>query len=492
MMQGHSVSFRYGSVVALAFTGVLSAHAQPRTTSIPSCLDYVEGMKQKIEANYAGFRLEIVGERRAEYEGFVESLREHARSIATDQCYETLHGFTTWFNDPHLFVFQSSRIDSAEGQGRRDRITRRQLSEVTVRGELQRRMGRLDPIEGIWTDGRLRVAVVPAGMDRFEAIVLTADSASWSPGDVRGTFVRENEGYRVTLVGRNYAERVLEGSIHKRVLLRISPEMWAREYPVVPEDAGLVDISDPRRPTLLEREGTVIVSIPSHSPAYKQVLDSMIARNADVFRDSPRLIVDLRGNEGGSSLMSDGLLPYILSDHELPERFPERGGAVMLSSPDQMAYARRAFGPDTTRFVRTLLERLEAEPGGFAPLMEPGQERPVTRPDSLIHGPSYVGVMIDEGTVSASEVLVLKALRSTRAVVFGLPTAGALDYQSTYIVPLVPGVGRWFLGYPTITRDTLLPLDGMRGNGIAPQVRLDWNLIPDPINHVDRALRGHP
>lgn len=157
-----------------------------------------------------------------------------------------------------------------------------------------------------------------------------------------------------------------------------------------------------------------------------------------------------------------------------------------------MAYARRAFGPDTTRFVRTLLERLEAEPGGFAPLMEPGQERPVTRPDSLIHGPSYVGVMIDEGTVSASEVLVLKALRSTRAVVFGLATAGALDYQSTYIVPLVPGDGRWFLGYPTITRDTLLPLDGMRGNGIAPQVRLDWNLIPDPINHVDRALRGHP
>ena len=39
----------------------------------------------------------------------------------------------------------------------------------------------------------------------------------------------------------------------------------------------------------------------------------------------------------------------------------------MLSSDDQIAYARRAFGSDTTAFVRGLVERLRAGPGELVP-----------------------------------------------------------------------------------------------------------------------------
>lgn len=475
---------------AFGITGAAVASAQEPPTFVPSCLEYFDGLKRKIEENYAGLRLEIVGDRRAEYSRLAGRLREEAANQTTDRCYETLDAFTQWFDDPHLFVYQSNRVDSIEAASRRRAVTHRRVAEPDVREGLRRRAVELDPIEGIWTDGRLRVAVVSASPDRFEVVVLTPDTTSWSAGDVRATFVRDNGGYAATMLGRNHSVRTLRGRVHKRTLLRISPEMWAREYPVRPEDVGLVDLDDPRRPTLLVREGTVIVSVPSHVPSYKSRLDSLIAEHADVLRRSPRLIVDLRGNEGGSSFMSDGLLPYLMSEDELPPRYPERGGAVMLSSPDQIAYAQRAFGPDTSRFVRTLLERLHADPGRFVPLMEPGQERPDPRPDSLIYGPERVGVMIDGGTVSAAEVLVLKALRSRRAVVFGEPTAGALDYQSTNVVSIVPGRGRWYLGYPTITRDTLLPDNGMRGRGIAPQVHLDWDQIADPINHVDRQLRG--
>jgi len=65
-------------------------------------------------------------------------------------------------------------------------------------------------------------------------------------------------------------------------------------------------------------------------------------------------------------------------------------------------------------------------------------------------GPRVVGVLIDRGTVSASEVFVLYALRSPRATVFGERTAGAMDYQSTAIVPLSPRERRWFLGIGTV------------------------------------------
>ena len=100
-----------------------------------------------------------------------------------------------------------------------------------------------------------------------------------------------------------------------------------------------------------------------------------------------------------------------------------------------------------------------------------------------------MAVLVDGGTVSAAEVLVLRALRSERAVVIGEPTAGALDYQSTQAVGLGTGDRRWALGYPTIAAHVDLPTRGMRGKGIAPMVRLRWADVADAYAEVERRLR---
>ena len=102
----------------------------------------------------------------------------------------------------------------------------------------------------------------------------------------------------------------------------------------------------------------------------------------------------------------------------------------------------------------------------------------------------HVGTLVADSYVhfGAAEVLVLKALRSTRATVFGEPTAGALDYQSVQLVSLRTGDSRWALGYPTITAHADLPSRGMRGKGIAPDVRLDWRSLPDGIAEVERQM----
>jgi len=130
--------------------------------------------------------------------------------------------------------------------------------------------------------------------------------------------------------------------------------------------------------------------------------------------------------------------------------------------------------------------RMEARPGQLVPL----EEAPIAAPprDEHIEGNWRVVVLIDRGTVSAAEVLVLRALRSTRAVVVGLPTAGALDYQSVNIVSLGTGDRRWALGYPTITAHADLPRRGMRGRGIQPQVRIDWREAVDALLEIERRF----
>jgi C-terminal processing protease CtpA/Prc len=162
----------------------------------------------------------------------------------------------------------------------------------------------------------------------------------------------------------------------------------------------------------------------------------------------------------------------------------------MLSSDDQITYARRAFGSDTSAFVRQLVDRLRAHPGELVPVNDPADTVAKKDPRDWVvsTGPRRVGVLIDRGTVSASEVFVLYALRSPRATVFGEPTAGALDYQSTSIVSVSPNEKRWYLGYGTITRVPGLPTGGMRGTGIPPQVKLDLSRLADPVEAVNRAL----
>ena len=466
-------------------------HAQTSrtdSTGAPACAEDLAGARAKLEADYAGFRLEIVGARRAAFDKMYAALQRRAQATTGD-CFGVLNDLTEWFDDPHLFIYQTTRLDSAESARRARAVRMLPLTEDQARADLSA-APRLDPIEGIWDDGRLRVAVVPdsgAHRERFVAVVLRADTSIWAPGAVRGTFTRLPDGsYDGELSGANYVRWHRHAHLHKDVLLRLDPGMWGKAFPVPPADSGLVATGDPHRPTLIVRQGAVVVSIPSHDPSLKPVLDSLIAANAERLQSSDLLIVDLRGNEGGASFMSSSLDPYITSREPRPAPAAHRR-AVVLSSPDQIAYAKVLIGTDTSARTRALMADLESHVGQFVPFTL-WSETPDSAP-TIIEPPRRVGVLIDRGTVSASEVLVEEALRSTRATVFGLPTAGALDYEQVNIVPIVPTEHRWFLGYPTITRDIHLPTGGMRGRGLQPDVRVSWDTVPDPIGYVIAALR---
>lgn len=458
----------------------------------PECRVLLDGLRAKIEANYAGFRLGVTGQRRVEHDRALADLQTLASLVDRPGCLGLLRSYVQWFEDPHLFLFESTRVDSAETSRRLGELTLQPVEEAAVLKGLAVRGGG-DPIEGVWSDDGMRLAVVPdpaTGEGAFFAIVTRSAVATLPVGTVRARIQRQEDGgYRFRLLAPSLAVTHPVGRIYRGTVLRLSPGMWGKVAPVAPADAELRDSVDVHRPTLVVRGEAVIVTIPSHQYQYKAVLDSLIRANAGVLRSTEYLLVDLRGNEGGGSAMSNGLLPYVLGDSLDPVEH-DFGDAVMLASPDQISYAKRAFGPDTSAFVRRIVAEMEAHPGELVLLSDPNEERPVDRPPTPIRGPRRVAVMIDGGTVSASEVMVLKALRTDRAVVIGEPTAGALDYQSTSIVRIHPDESQWLLGYPTITAHTQLPQGGMRGKGIQPEVPMRWAEVGDPYAAVMEVLRG--
>jgi len=479
--------------IALLFVVVLGALSVNAASSagqdaVPSCSALLAGFKSKIEEDYAGFRLEVKGEQRKAYDALADSLAREAATTSGDACFFVLNRFVTWFRNPHLFVFQYTQLDTAETTRRARAVRHVTLTERQARSYFTRQGDRLDPIEGIWYDGDgLQLAVVPdsASPGRFMAVVLTPDTTLWRAGDVRATVERRGEDrYLVNLSARNFALQHLDATIYKEVMLQLGPGMWGRSFPG-PDTRGLVDPVDAHRPTIVRDDNTMIVSVPSHDPRLAPVLDSLVLTNDAALRSADRLIVDLRGNEGGSSWTTHSLLPFVQSRLERESRY---GGdtTVMLSTPDQIAYVHRGgFGPDTTPFVKGLIQRLESSPGEFVRFsVDEGSEAA----DTTFPGPSRVALITDGGTVSAGEVLVLDALRSSRARVFGQPTAGALDYPSVNIVRVHPDERRWFLGYPTLAASIHLPANGMRGKGIEPDVRIPVGGLWSTIKEVERRL----
>lgn len=454
------------------------------------CPALVTALHQRVAANYAGHRLEVRGARERELRRLVATLQQAATGAEGEACRALLQRLVDWYDDPHLFLFQSTRLDTAETTRRRASLPRHPVREAAVLAGLARRP-EADPIEGIWYDGGRRMAVIPAGVpDRFLAVITASDTVTLPVGTIVARITRTApDDYRVARLANSLVETVARGTLHREgTLLRLSPGMWGKAAPVPTAVAGFLDPRDVHRPTLRARDGLVIIAMPSHDPRQRPVLDSLVRANGELLRGAEALLVDLRGNEGGGSRTTDALMPYLVDSAPRP---PEHvfADALMLSSPDQIAYARRAFGPDTVAAVRRLVAALTARPGELVPLLDPAAPRPPQEEVVPIYGPRHVAVLIDRGTVSAAEVTVREAQRSRRAVVLGEPTAGALDYQNTSIVPILDGERRWYLGYPTITAHADLPTGGIRGRGIPPDVVVDWRTVRDPYATAWRILQ---
>src|SRR5688572_25478748 len=89
------------------------------TSAPPTCRQLLDGMQAKLEANYAGFLLEVRAKpRQVEHDRMLAAVRRRAATTTRDACFAVLSDYIAWFSDPHLFVYQSPRLDTAETRRR--------------------------------------------------------------------------------------------------------------------------------------------------------------------------------------------------------------------------------------------------------------------------------------------------------------------------------------------------------------------------------------
>ncbi len=279
-------------------------------------------------------------------------------------------------------------------------------------------------------------------------------------------------------------ERGSAGGAHLRrdgLLLHMPPTLWGKAYPVAPSLAGRIDPSDPRRPTArMLGDSTLAIAIPSQSPEYAAALTTLVLQHRLLLLGIPNLVIDLRGNEGGSSWVTDVLMPYIVGPGRRPARYLADSRPAVLSSPDNIRYFEaQSWAP------AGLVDSLRAHPGGLVPFSysDDGDDAAPT----ATANPRRVGIVVDGGTVSAAEAFLLRAMRYPKVTTFGAPTGGSIDYQTVTIVRF--GCQEWgfYLGYPVIAGSLELPAGSANHTGIVPDVPYRG---ADPVALAARYLEG--
>jgi C-terminal processing protease CtpA/Prc len=226
-------------------------------------------------------------------------------------------------------------------------------------------------------------------------------------------------------------------------------------------------------------EETVLIRIPSFLPRYYEAINELIQEHHEVLTNTPNLVLDLRGNGGGSDECFSALLPYVC-----PESI-NVVGADVRATQGNIEYLRELtkiheFPEDALSQINDLTELMAKSLGGFVEMV-PTQTMPL---GEVFAKPQKVAICIDEKCASSTEQFVIFALESPKVTLFGENTAGCIDFSN--VVPAQTPSKNWTLFYP-ISRSKRIPLHQIDGLGIEPHVRLDTEskvVINDVVKHL--------
>jgi hypothetical protein len=463
---------------------VLIWGAAPMAEANDDCTALFAGVQSEIETNYIGFAQTIAADptRLAVYRDRVEQHRAETQDAAPDACTAIVQVFLADLEDPHLFLLADPRVTDEEALAARALAGR---WRVPVRVSMRRDRETLD---GVWVNPDFDVALVREGRRplRYVAIVTASRSPDWRRGDVAARFERAGADWSAVLYRSQDRAALHSIALLERdgELLHMAPITWARR----PDEAGdgAYDPEHPRAPRYINlNRRAALVTAPSFAPEHRAPLDALLRAHGPEIAGRDLLVIDLRGNEGGSASVGQALAPFYYS----PEREAALGPRIYpmaLSSPRWIGYyssIRDGLPAGEERQIYDdFLRRMEAAPGALVPFFEDAaiaqQLYQVAAPRVVHESPRHVAIIVDRHSVSAAEAFVLEAARSSRVTIFGEPTGGSIDYQNVAMWPV--GEGRWrhLLGMPSSAASDEIATRGLNASGVPVDVSLaegeDW------------------
>ncbi len=452
------------------------------------CASELTFARLKIEKNYAGFRDKVDQSNITSYQDHSLTFEEAAKSI-TDPfaCATLIRNWLAYFKDGHIQL-NYDRVDlgdSSEAYIRSYYSAAQSIAKWNEKKILKYlSKSDLHPVEGIWENasGSYRTAIIRNPLNResgqFVGLVLSADSVYWMPGQVKVELAEKDNGLSADYYYRDHHPEQVEANLYGDEVLEFSGiSQWKKKYPK-PSKPSIVKVdpdyfrknNQPVSPSFRQVDATTtLLTLPSFGGQYAIKIDSLIAVHLTDITAAENLIIDLRGNEGGSDFCYAPIIPILYTNPIFTD------GISIYASDDnikswEVLLDDPKVSPAIKVRIRELVNKMRANLDGYVEV--PGEE---VRHDSIFSNPDRIAIIIDSSCASSTEQFILAAKQSKKVTVYGESTAGILDYANMRSVqmPNMP----YKLFYAT-SRSGRLPDNPINQIGISPDVSLadtaDW------------------
>ena len=327
---------------------------------ICDCKSVFEKVVLKIEENYIAYQL-TKEEIQQDYEARIANYKERAEKTSSDECAQMLQNFLRFFKDGHLFVSQFPKLGTEELLKHKQKIQANKYDVEKVQAYLVDSKMTLSPLEGLWTDGDSKFAIIKNEKKEwgFEYVAVILDNPEREKiGELKIGWNVENELLEGTYFSNKYTPRYTALFSHnENTLLSIwGGLLWGKMTYSDKTSLTESNLFNPSWPRIQSLDAeTVLVTIPSFL-VEKKVFDDLLNENRKLLSSSKNLIVDIRGNSGGNGIYFNLLKFY--AENPLQS---EIGKA--LASPNNIAYFERFSKSGKNNPYAPVVEDMKKEMG---------------------------------------------------------------------------------------------------------------------------------
>ena len=447
----------------LLTVGLLSSGAQAM-----NCANEFSWLKKTFEENDAGFSYVIDSKGEASYQNLnSQTIKKLDGVTDPKQCHEILKDWLFFFRKGHIALFLNTSSSST--------VATEKTKNIFDMSSFKKRITALpaDDLQGLWQFSDYTIALDKTG-EEYVGYIVESDNPSWKPNDIKLKFIlKDNTLSAIYYMGDRSQREIssVERYGNNAIILddgfvamrRLNPkEEDAQE---VNRYVRLITANSP----LFERvsSDTVLLRIPSFFHGQKQAIDRLIKENFKTIASTNNLIIDIRGNGGGSDASYSEILPLLYTN-------PIRNvGVEMLSTPlnnqRMVDYAEGEEYPQEIRnWAKASIDKLNANEGKFVQLEK--ERVTVEQFDAVLPQPAQVAILIDKNNGSSAEQFLLAAKQSKKVKLFGTTTTGVLDISNIHQVNSPSGN---LTLYYSLSRSFRIPDMTIDGIGLQPDYFID-------------------
>lgn len=427
-----------------------------------NCEQNLTKLIAKVETEYPGFSIKTKGS--VLYSELKVKLGIEAKKADESTCKQLLKRYTDFFNDPHLWVGANGTPFAAGGTTG----TVASLA-VDIKDFQNQVQTSTDELEGIWTTDGYKLGIKKAGKNEYVGFIIEAASATWKPKEIKFKLFANGE-FEYALLDKS----LKNGSYkHDEGILFMDEVSVAlvKQFPKPKVDSAKLAA------TLKEFEGfyfkqltskTAVLKLPSFEYQYLKEIDQLIEQNKAQIESTENLIIDLRGNPGGTTDAYKKLLPYIMG------KSIRNSGAEFLATQTYIdnleRYKKTLDKGVSTTGIDNNIATMKANLGKFVNFNAAGALVQIEEVKQASKSPKNVVILVNKRTGSSAEYLLFIAKQSKKVKLMGIPSYGALDYGNAYLINF--GCANYQILMPTY-RALRLPDYPVDNIGFQPDVYLD-------------------